>query len=392
MPVKKKNLPSTEAKNELENIINKYGSAQVKKELQSLGVVINKQERKEKHSPTLVEAVNRFLNDEFSIFSDLSPGSKPTYESEMKIYCKFYGVDLKNNRSNGVLLKDVLTPVELQRYLKKSTNNMNTRNKKAAILRSFIISVGRDILTDIQINRLFNKGLEIIEPEDELPRAFTASQVDYLLKLARLTRSSLRNFTILWTLIGTGIRVDELHFQIGDVNLEKGWVKVKAKGKKDKNKVKRYMTKGTQKVLKHYIDFTYSHMMAHLRDEEYKKLYVFSDDQGRNPLSNRAIQKMIKKLIDTAIDHGVINNKVWDSDQQKEVEVSYSTHSFRHTFAVYALEGGMDVYIVQQLLGHKSIASTEKYLKLFDDQYKKALEKHPFAKLEQDQLKDLGVE
>jgi integrase/recombinase XerD len=63
-------------------------------------------------------------------------------------------------------------------------------------------------------------------------------------------------------------------------------------------------------------------------------------------------------------------------------------HSFRHTFAVQGLDAGIDIYTLAKLLGHESLNSTMKYLRMFDDQLKHAINKHPFAREVMKQIKE----
>ncbi|MBY0124413.1 tyrosine-type recombinase/integrase [Bacillus sp. S/N-304-OC-R1] len=392
MALEKEDHPQFTIQDEIQTLLKKYGQIQVEKELGSVGILLTEQKNPKNKEITLLEAAQHFLEDEFSTYQSVSPSSQSSYKSETRSFCKYFGVNIDENISTDVLLKEVLTPEKLEAYIKQPGIADATRRKKAAFLRTFIDSVARDLLSETKINQFKKKALHLDDPDPQPPRAFTAKQIDYLLNLSRLTRCALRNYTILWTLVGTGIRVDELHFQIGDVNLEKGWIKVKAKGRKERAKVKRFMTKGAITAIKYYINFTYSHLKNVLSETDYNRRYVFSDDNGKQALSNRAIQKMVRGLIDKAIEDKVIQDKVWDSDRGEEVKVNYSTHSTRHSFAIYALESGMDIYIVKELLGHKSIESTQVYLNLFDEQYQKAIDKHPFAQLETDQLKHLGVD
>lgn len=68
------------------------------------------------------------------------------------------------------------------------------------------------------------------------PRAFTKEQLDELLCLVRLGREAHRNFTILWTFLGSGIRLSELlHLQIGDIVSSRQEILVRGKGKRDLN-------------------------------------------------------------------------------------------------------------------------------------------------------------
>jgi integrase/recombinase XerD len=390
--LEKDDLPQFTIQDELQGLLDKYGQVLVEKQLSSIGVMVPLQTKPNEQQMTLLEAAQYYLTDEFSNYKNVAPSTKSSYKSELRSFCKYFGVNIDEKISTNIMFKDVLTPEKLEGYLNHSAKTMATRNKKAAFLRSFIDSAARDVLSEKKINQLNKRALQLNDPDLQPPRAFTAKQIDYLLNLARLTRGALRNYTILWILVGTGIRVDELHFQIGDVNIEQGWIKVKAKGRKKRGKVKRYMTKGAIKAIKYYITFTFSHLRDVKNETDYKRLYVFSDDNGENSLSNRAIQKMVRGLIDKGIADGVIQDKVWDSDLGEEVKVNYSTHSTRHSFAIYALESGLDIYIVKELLGHKSIETTQVYLQLFDEQYQKAIDKHPFSQLESNQLKHLGVE
>jgi integrase/recombinase XerD len=392
MALEKDNHPQFTIHDEVQILLKKYGQIQVEKELGSIGVLLTETKNPKNKEITLLEAAQHFLEDEFSTYQSVSPSSQSSYKSETRSFCKYFGVNIDKDISTEVLLKEVLTPEKLGAYIEQPGIAEATRRKKAAFLRTFIDSVARDLLSEKKINQLNKRALHLDDPDPQPPRAFTAEQIDYLLNLSRLKRCALRNYTILWTLVGTGIRVDELHFNIGDVNLEKGWIKVKAKGRKERAKVKRFLTRGAIKAMKYYVNFTYSHLKKVLSETDYKSLYVFSDDNGDHALSNRAIQKMVRGLIDKAIEDNVVQDIVWDSDRREAVKVNYSTHSFRHSFAIYALESGMDIYIVKELLGHKSIGSTEVYLNLFDEHYQKAIDKHPFAKLETDQLKHLGVD
>jgi integrase/recombinase XerD len=390
--LEKEDHPQFTIQNEVQTLLEKYGQVQLEKELSSIGILLSEQKNPKKKEITLLEAAWQFLEDEFSTYQSVAPSSQSSYKSETRSFCKYFRVNIDEDLSTDVLLKEVLTPEKLEEYLQQPGIADSTRRKKAAFLRSFIDSVARDLLSEKKINQLNKRALHLDAPDPQPPRAFTAEQIDYLLNLSRLTRCALRNYTILWTLVGTGIRVDELHFQMGDVNLEKGWIKVKAKGRKERAKVKRFMTKGAIKALKYYIHFTYFHLKNVFSETDYNRLYIFSDDNGKHALSNRAIQKMVRGLIDKAIEDKVIQDKVWDSDRGEEVKVNYSTHSTRHSFAIYALESGMDIYIVKELLGHKSIESTQVYLNLFDEQFQKSIDKHPFAQLETDQLKHMGVD
>jgi integrase/recombinase XerD len=58
-----------------------------------------------------------------------------------------------------------------------------------------------------------------------------------------------------------------------------------------------------------------------------------------------------------------------------------SVHSLRHSFALYLLESGVNIYSIKELMRHAWLSSTEVYLKLFDSMLLSAIEKHPLAQI-----------
>ncbi|MGF7046535.1 site-specific recombinase XerD [Paenibacillus sp. DS2015] len=58
-----------------------------------------------------------------------------------------------------------------------------------------------------------------------------------------------------------------------------------------------------------------------------------------------------------------------------------SVHSLRHSFALYLLESGVNIYVIKELMRHKWLSSTEVYLKLFNKTLVNAINKHPLAQL-----------
>lgn len=102
-------------------------------------------------------------------------------------------------------------------------------------------------------------------------------------------------------------------------------------------------------------------------DSDYQRLYIFSSTAGDKPITSRAIQQFMKRIIRES-------RSIKEEDKDR-----LGPHSFRHSFAVQGLEAGIDIYTLSKLLGHESIDSTMKYLRLFDDQLRDAINKHPFA-------------
>lgn len=176
---------------------------------------------------SLEEAISHYILSD--AFQGLAASSQKAYRYELDLF-KEYCLQTKgpspkiSEITSALFLTDYLAPV------KKS----NTRSKKAAFLRSFLGEIlehffGRNI------DKL-KRTLSIEIDKNREPRAFTKIQINELLSLVRLGREAHRNFTILWTFLGTGIRLSELcTLQVGDINLDRQEIMVRGKGKKPLN-------------------------------------------------------------------------------------------------------------------------------------------------------------
>lgn len=293
----------------------------------------------------------------------LSASSKRTYLSEVKCFNSFTQAQLGNHPK----LVEASSPTLLLEYLQRATNP-NTKAKKSAFLRTFFLAISQRY--ELNLLDPLKPLLKMKWRKDELQKGFNKIQLAELLSLSQMSRDGHRNSTIIWTFLGTGLRINELlHLQIGDIVEDTQTVYIIPKGD-DGTKVPRKITKLALTLLQDYVSFKYSYLKETLPEKAYSQLYIFSNDLGKSPLTSRTIQLMIKSLCKKAISI---------PEHQKEW---YSPHSFRHSFAIYALESGIDIYTLSKLLGHKSIGSTIVYLNLFDDQLKSAIEQHPFAKSE----------
>ena len=163
----------------------------------------------------------------------------------------------------------------------------------------------------------------------------------------------IRDSAILSLLYSSGIRVSELiNLQLSDIFLEEDYIKIIGKGNKE-----RLVPIGgkAKKKLIYYIQKTRMNL-----NKMSSKGYVFLSYRSKQ-LTRMAVFNIIKKY--TLLSG--ISKKV-------------SPHTFRHSFATHMLEGGADLRIVQELLGHENINTTEIYTHL-DRTYLKEIHKlcHP---------------
>ncbi len=162
-----------------------------------------------------------------------------------------------------------------------------------------------------------------------------------------------RDRAILELLYSSGLRVSELAgLNAEDINVREGLVKVKGKGKKE-----RIVPVGTKAVeaIKTYL---IERVLLRKKDNA-----LFLNKNGKR-LTDRSIRRIVIKYA-KAIG---VNSRI-------------GPHTLRHTFASHLLQGGADLRVIQELLGHSSLSTTQKYTHLdithLMDTYDKA---HPLAK------------
>ncbi|MBQ6253928.1 MAG: site-specific tyrosine recombinase XerD [Bacteroidales bacterium] len=186
-----------------------------------------------------------------------------------------------------------------------------------------------------------------------LPDVLSVEEVTAIMDSVDLAKwTGKRDRAILETLYGCGLRVSEAAgLKISHVYLDEGFVRVVGKGDKE-----RLVPMGEMavKAVRTYLE---------ARPEPYSSEYedvLFLNRFGKS-LSRVSLFKMVKRQ---AMAAGVA----------KEI----SPHTFRHSFATHLIENGADLRVVQEMLGHESILTTEIYTHIDSSTWQRAiLEHHP---------------
>ena len=143
----------------------------------------------------------------------------------------------------------------------------------------------------------------------------------------------MRDLTILELLYSTGVRVSELvNIKIEDIDFNEHVIKILGKGNKE-----RYVLYG--KVLATYLDEYLPKRSELVKNHNY--LFI-------NKFGNKLTDRGVRLIIDNVLKKGMIDYHI-------------SPHMLRHTFATHMLDNGADLKCVQELLGHKSLSSTQVY-------------------------------
>jgi integrase/recombinase XerC len=229
----------------------------------------------------------------------------------------------------------------------------STIARKLSAVRSFFLFLERKGLTK------WNPAADIATPKLEkyMPTYLLVDEVFRLLERPeRENPLGLRDLAILEVLYSCGFRVSELEaLTIFSIDFDERLVRVIGKGDKE-----RIVPIGRQalQAVRNYLEAT-----QYLRP---RNVYISRDEPlfinfRGGALSGRSIGRIIKKY---AIESGLT--------------ADVSPHSMRHTFATHLLDGGADLRAVQELLGHESLSTTQKYTHVSLDRLMEVYDKaHP---------------
>ncbi len=232
--------------------------------------------------------------------------------------------------------------------------NRTTIARKLSAIRSFFYFLERDGLSD------GNPAADISTPRQGkyIPAHLPIDDMFRLLQGPdRTTPSGLRDLAIIEVLYSCGIRVAELAgLNIPDIDFDQRLVRVIGKGNKE-----RIVPIGRKalKSVKDYMEAIIS-WRKKVRDSETRSVPIFINYRGGR-LSTRSVGSIIKKYVRGC---GLMAN--------------ITPHSLRHTFATHLLDGGADLRSVQELLGHVSLSTTQRYTHVSLDKLMEVYDKaHP---------------
>lgn len=225
---------------------------------------------------------------------------------------------------------------EIQKFVNYLSNlgfSSSSIERCIAAIRSFL----KFLYTYHNINVSAINFIEIPKKEQTIPDVMTIEEIEKILSQPDInTPRGLRDRTLIELLYATGMRVSEiLSLKVYDVNLEDRIVKVSGKGNKE-----RFVP--FHEIAKEFLEnYIYKVRKFFIKNKD--NGYLFLNARGGR-LSRIGFWKILKEY---AIKVG-LENKV-------------HPHVFRHSFATHMLINGCDLRILQEILGHSSISTTQRY-------------------------------
>lgn len=206
-----------------------------------------------------------------------------------------------------------------------------------ARILSGVRSFYRWLLLDGRIDADPTELLESPRLGEHLPEVLTTAEVDQLEGCIDLSKpEGQRNRAIIEVLFSCGLRVSELtHLRLSDLFLDEGYIRVMGKGSKE-----RLVPISNRAIRELELWFYDRNLMTIKAGEED---YVFLNRRGAH-LTRTMILIMVKRQAEAA-----------------GIQKTISPHTLRHSFATALLEGGADLRVIQAMLGHEDIGTTEIY-------------------------------
>ena len=215
--------------------------------------------------------------------------------------------------------------------LHAKNNSALTIRRKVSALRMFFKYLSRE--GHVKVNPA--KMARLPKAPKNLPLVMTAEQTNGLIDGAALTEDRphlKRDLAMLEMLYGSGLRVSELvGLNLADIDYGERWLRVRGKGRKER-----------QVPYPGKADAALSAYLAERRATA-AETAVFVNHQGRR-LTTRGVQKIVKFYATAVSGDGSVH-----------------PHSFRHAFATHLLGDGADLRAIQELLGHASLSTTQRY-------------------------------
>lgn len=259
----------------------------------------------------------------------LAENTLKSYGQDLKTFANF----LTEQGITQLAQVDQLTILAFLAAEKTAGRSRNTTTRMVTTLRSFFkYLVMNGILQS-------DPMAEVKTPKrsQPLPAVLTVAEVDALLAAPDTTdKYGIRDRTILEVLYATGLRVSELvHLKLSDLRLEMGLIQTIGKGNKERiipigdvaiEWIDRYLTESRPALLK-----------------KRRSEFLFLNHHGSD-LSRQSVWIKIQRYVAAA-----------------GIKKHVTPHTLRHSFATHILENGADLRVVQELLGHSDISTTQIY-------------------------------
>ena len=258
----------------------------------------------------------------------LQPNSVSAYMSDIAKFAAFIG---------GEEALPSASLDDMREFLASLTDvGINARSQ--ARIMSAMRSFYQFLKLDGYIEHDNTELLKSPKPSMRLPEVLTLSEIDDIINAIDLSKNEgQRNRAIIEMLYSCGLRVSELcSLKLSDLYIDEQFIRVTGKG--EKQRLVPISSRAIAELEAYFEDRNRICIKPGYED------YIFISERLKKPLSRIMVFHMIKENAEIA-----------------GIDKSVSPHTFRHSFATHLLEGGANLRVIQAMLGHESISTTEIY-------------------------------
>lgn len=272
----------------------------------------------------------------------LSENTIKSYKNDLKEFDIYFKGKLENLNTKDI--QDYITSIK--------DKDARTIAHSLTVINSFYgFLIDEKIITTNPCTNI--KGPKLPK---KLPVYLTEEEVNKLLDIRLITPYDYRNKAMLELLYASGLRITELcNLKITDVDLNNEFIRVVGKGKKER------IVPLTDLAINHLKTYLNNYRNIILKDKISDYLFI---SNSLTNISRQAFFKIIKKEC-----------------QRCGITKNVSPHVLRHSFATHLLKHGADLRIIQELLGHEDISTTQIYAHLVNEKLKEDYKYHPRNKI-----------
>ncbi len=281
---------------------------------------------------------------------NLSVHTIRAYEGDLRAFIDFWRTKIPHEQPAPVGLRQSVERYLVSLYYRTIDKRSIARKYSTfTSFAKFLKTFGITLELDLKRPRITKK----------LPIFLSVDEIFYLLDGIKdkelSSRSPLRDKAILELLYATGIRCSELvAIRFRDINMQEKTIRIQGKGNKER--IALFNQKAKTKIQEYLLQ-------ERLPATTYENALFVNNRNG--PLTTRSIQRII----------GMFRTFL-------KIDKQLTPHKIRHSFATHLLNQGTDLRVVQELLGHKTIASTEKYTHVsLDDLTRMCNDIHPAKRM-----------
>ena len=288
------------------------------------------------------EYINKYL-DYLKYERKLSNNTYLSYSYNLNEYLKY--IDNKNILN--------INPNEIRDFLYQDKISTKTRAHYLTVINSFY----NYLLMNNVITASPTQTIKLPKLDKTLPEYLTIEEIDKIMNINPIKPIDYRNVAMLETLYATGMRISELvNLKISNIDLNEDTIRVYGKGSKERIVP---INEKSHNALENYLNNYRNYLLKSKTSE-----YVFINNLGGR-ISRQGFFKILKKICDEAA-----------------IKKTVSPHTLRHSFATHLLNNGADIRVIQELLGHSNLTTTQIYSHLANTKLKEDYQNHPRNKIE----------